>query len=88
MIARAARLGPRREKYWRTTPLFLETFNLTSLNDLYQEGRLEEVFPSVYSAKLGEEEEVEQADDPAEKPLSPATLEATNALGGPEEEPF
>ena len=65
------------------------TFNLTNLNNLYQEGRLEEVFPSVYSAKLGEEEEVERADDPDGKPLSPATLEATNAaLGGPEEEPF
>jgi hypothetical protein len=38
----------------------------------------------VYSAKLGEEEEVEQADDPAVKPPSPATLE----LAGPEEEPF
>lgn len=89
LVARTAQLGPHREKYWRTTPLFLETFNLTSLNDLYQEGRLEEVFPSVYSAKLGEEEEVERADDPAEKPLSPATLEATNAaLRSPEEEPF
>ena len=89
LVARTAQLGPHREKYWRTTPLFLETFNLASLNDLYQEGRLEEVFPSVYSAKLGEEEEVERADDPAEKPLSPATLEASNAaLGGPEEEPF
>ena len=57
---------------------------LTSLNDLYQEGRLEEVFPSMYGAKLGEEEEVEQVDDPAEEPLSPAALE----LAGPEEELF
>jgi len=39
-------------------------------------------------AKLGEEEEVERTDDPAEKPLSPATLEATNALDGPAGEPF
>ena len=38
----------------------------------------------MYSAKLGEEEEVEPADDPVEAALSPAELE----LDGPEEEPF
>jgi hypothetical protein len=38
----------------------------------------------MYGAKLGEEEEVEQVDDPAEEPLSPAALE----LAGPEEELF
>ena len=50
LIARAARRGPRREKYWRTTPLFLETFGLSNLDELYQDGRMEEVFPAVYSA--------------------------------------
>jgi chromosome segregation and condensation protein ScpB len=35
-IARAAQLGPNREKLGRTTPLFLETFGLASLEELYQ----------------------------------------------------
>jgi segregation and condensation protein B len=48
LIARTAHLGPRRELIWRTTQLFLETFQLASLDDLYQEGRIEKVFPSVY----------------------------------------
>jgi chromosome segregation and condensation protein ScpB len=48
LIARTARLGPRRELIWRTTQLFLETFQLASLDDLYQDGRIEKVFPSVY----------------------------------------
>jgi segregation and condensation protein B len=52
LIARVSVLGPRREKYWRTTPLFLETFGLANLDELYQEGRLEEVFPAIYSAKV------------------------------------
>jgi segregation and condensation protein B len=30
LIARSARLGPRRERIWRTIPLFLETFALAS----------------------------------------------------------
>jgi segregation and condensation protein B len=56
LIARSARLGPRRERTWRTTPLFLETFGLASLDELYKEGRMEEVFASVYSAEMGAEE--------------------------------
>jgi segregation and condensation protein B len=66
LIARAARLGPRREKYWRTTPLFLETFHLTSLDQLRQEdGRLEKTFPEVFAAgELLEPEEGEQANRP------------------------
>lgn len=56
LIARSARLGPRRERIWRTTPLFLETFALASLDELYKEGRMEEVFASVYSAEMGAEE--------------------------------
>jgi segregation and condensation protein B len=32
--------GPRRMKYWITTQLFLEVFNLTSLDDLYRDHRL------------------------------------------------
>ena len=56
LIARAARLGPRRERIWRTTPLFLATFGLASLDELYKEGRMEEAFASVYSAEMGAEE--------------------------------
>jgi segregation and condensation protein B len=53
LIARSAHLGPRRERIWRTTPQFLETFGLASLDELYKEGRMEEVFASVYSAEMG-----------------------------------
>jgi hypothetical protein len=49
-------LGPRRERIWRTTPLFLETFGLASLDELYKEGRMEEVFASVYSGEMGAED--------------------------------
>jgi segregation and condensation protein B len=56
LIARTARLGPRREKIWRTTQLFLDTFGLASLDELYKEGRMEQVFASVYSGELGGEE--------------------------------
>jgi chromosome segregation and condensation protein ScpB len=31
LIARSARLGPLREKIWRTTPPFLDTFGLCHL---------------------------------------------------------
>jgi segregation and condensation protein B len=51
LVARSARLGPRREKIWRTTQLFLDTFGLASLDELYKEGRMEEVFASVYSGE-------------------------------------
>jgi chromosome segregation and condensation protein ScpB len=53
---RSARLGPRRERIWRTTQLFLDTFGLGSLDELYKEGRMEEVFASVYSAEMGAED--------------------------------
>jgi len=56
LIARSARLGPRRERSWRTTGQFLETFGLASLDELYKEGRMEEVFASVYGAELVAEE--------------------------------
>jgi len=56
LIVRAARLGPRRERIWRTTQLFLDTFGLGSLDELYKEGRMEEVFASVYSAEIGAED--------------------------------
>ncbi|MHB1674606.1 MAG: SMC-Scp complex subunit ScpB, partial [Acidobacteriaceae bacterium] len=62
LIAREARLGPRREKLWRTTQIFLETFGLASLNELYEAGRMEEVFAPVYSAELGEEEGADTSD--------------------------
>jgi segregation and condensation protein B len=55
LIARAARLGPRRERYWRTTPLFLETFELASLDELRtEEGRLERTFPEVFGMGMDE----------------------------------
>jgi segregation and condensation protein B len=55
LIARATRLGPRREKLWRTTPLFLETFGLASLDELYQEGRKEQIFAPVFNTGFGED---------------------------------
>jgi segregation and condensation protein B len=72
LIARATRRGPRREKYWRTTPLFLETFGLTSLEELYQDGRMEEVFPAVYSAEVSDDDDrTNEAEglDPSESSL-------------------
>ena len=47
LIARSARLGPRRERNWRTTQAFLDTFGLTSLDELHTEGRMEEVFATI-----------------------------------------
>jgi segregation and condensation protein B len=55
LIARSSKLGARRERIWRTTQEFLETFGLASLDDLYKEGRMEEVFASVYGAEAGAE---------------------------------
>jgi segregation and condensation protein B len=63
LIARAAHLGPRREKFWRTTPLFLETFGLASLEELYQEGRMEQVFPALYSAEPSAADAIDPADE-------------------------
>jgi segregation and condensation protein B len=62
LIARTAHLGPRREKIWRTTQLFLDTFGLASLDELYKEGRMEQVFASVYSGELGGEENATPSD--------------------------
>ena len=56
LIARSPRLGPRRERIWRTTQLFLDTFGLASLEDLYKEGCMEKVFASVYSGEMGVED--------------------------------
>ena len=56
LIARSPRLGPRRERIWRTTQLFLDTFGLASLDELYKGGRMEEVFASVYSGEAGARE--------------------------------
>jgi hypothetical protein len=55
LIARSAHLGPQRERIWRTTQLFLDSFGLASLDKLYREGRMEEVFASVYSGETGSE---------------------------------
>jgi chromosome segregation and condensation protein ScpB len=60
-VARTAQLGRRRKKYSRTTPLFLEAFGLSSLEDLYKEGGLEKDFPSVFSGVVDEDDEVDRA---------------------------
>jgi len=80
LIARAARLGPRREKYWRTTPLFLETFHLTSLDQLRQEeGRLEQTFPKVFAAgELLDPEESPSSFHPAEGEVANRTPAAVD----------
>jgi segregation and condensation protein B len=74
LVARTAQLGPHREKYWRTTPLFLETFGLSSLDDLYKEGALEKTFPSMYVGVEAEDDDVDQAEDGESQPF-PATSE-------------
>jgi segregation and condensation protein B len=63
LIARSAHLGPRRERIWRTTPQFLETFGLATLDELFKEGRMEEVFASVYSAEVGGEQRAALPED-------------------------
>ena len=68
LIARTAQRGPRREKYWRTTPLFLETFKLDSLDDIYKDGALQKLFPSVYSSVIDEDDgqaEIQEPPSPA-----------------------
>jgi segregation and condensation protein B len=57
LIARSARLGPRRERIWRTTQLFLDAYGLASLDELYQQGRMEEVFAPVYAGAPGSAEQ-------------------------------
>ena len=57
LIARSARLGPRRERIWRTTQLFLDAYGLASLDELYQQGRMEEVFAPVYAGAPGRAEQ-------------------------------
>jgi segregation and condensation protein B len=74
LVARTAQLGPHREKYWRTTPLFLETFGLSSLDDLYKEGALEKTFPSMYVGVEADDDDVDQAADDEPQP-SPASAE-------------
>jgi segregation and condensation protein B len=74
LVARTAQLGPHREKYWRTTPLFLETFGLSSLDDLYKEGALEKTFPSMYVGVEAEDDDVDQAEDGESQP-SPSSAE-------------
>jgi segregation and condensation protein B len=55
LIARSSRLGSRRERTWRTTAQFLEVFGLASIDELYKEGRMEEVFASVYGPEMAAE---------------------------------
>jgi segregation and condensation protein B len=70
LVARTAELGPHREKYWRTTPLFLETFGMSSLDDLYKDGALEKAFPSMYS---GVADDVDQAEEVEPQPDAAAS---------------
>jgi hypothetical protein len=49
-----AHLGPNGEKLWRTTPLFLETYGLASLDELYQEVRKEQIFAPVFGGEFGD----------------------------------
>ena len=74
LVARTAQLGPHREKYWRTTPLFLDTFGLSSLDDLYKEGALEKTFPSMYVGVEADDDDGDQAADGEPQP-SPASAE-------------
>ena len=74
LVARTAQLGPHREKYWRTTPLFLETFGLSSLDDLYKEGALEKTFPSMYVGVEADDDDGDQAADGEPQP-SPSSAE-------------
>ena len=63
LIARSARLGPRRERIWRTTQAFLDTFGLASLDELHTEGRMEEVFATVYGTEVGADEGADPSRD-------------------------
>jgi segregation and condensation protein B len=63
LIARSVRLGPRRERIWRTTQAFLDTFGLASLDELYIEGRMEEVFATVYGTEVGANERADPSPD-------------------------
>ena len=74
LVARTAQLGPHREKYWRTTPLFLETFGLSSLDDLYKEGAFEKAFPSMYVGVEADDDDGDQAADGEPQP-SPSSAE-------------
>jgi len=63
LIARSARLGPRRERIWRTTQFFLDSFGLASLDELYKEGRMEKVFATVYSGETGSDKGSDLSDN-------------------------
>jgi chromosome segregation and condensation protein ScpB len=63
-------VGPQREKLWRTTKLFLETFNLASLDDLYKEARFQEIF--VYGSAADEVGDEAPGEVEASGPLSVA----------------
>jgi len=74
LVARTAQLGPHREKFWPTTPLFLETFGLDSLDDLYKEGAFEKTFPSMYVGVEDGEGDVDEAEGGETEP-SPGLTE-------------
>jgi segregation and condensation protein B len=62
LIARKAQLGQRRQKVYQTTAHFLEVCGLQSLEEFFQEGTRQSLFPDLFSASA-EEEEVEEAEE-------------------------
>lgn len=54
LIARSSHLGTHREKLRRTTQRFLDEFGLVSIDEFYKDGRMEEVFATVYSGEMSE----------------------------------
>ncbi len=66
LIARAAKLGPRREKLWYTTAHFLEVYGLASLDELRQQGTKERIFPTLFNDLETEDGPPATADDTAQ----------------------
>ncbi len=66
LVARAAKLGPRRQKLWCTTPHFLAVHRLKSIEDFREKLTRERIFPTVFNdadeEEGGEELEAEMAE--------------------------
>jgi segregation and condensation protein B len=65
LVAREAKLGPRRQKLWCTTAHFLEVFKLSNIEEFRQEGTKERIFPDLFNDNFEEQgeggsEEIEQ----------------------------
>lgn len=67
LVARSAQLGPKRQKRWRTTPHFLDAFNLNNLDELYLAGAKERLFPQLFNDEEQEEEVDEMTEEPADE---------------------